>query len=300
MSRWQEWNGRSSCAARPLFFLTPYPPASERFLIWFLKCRTLPRIRSAPRGSHPLAQLMTGGQSGVSMLLLHYTGMTSLEDVCAASVLARGARSRRTTWSHEDGGRGSIESPRRGARGTQAYRHGRARPRLISARSASKSSIPGITLGYPDFPDAQVKAVIALCRDIIARHRIPADRVLGHSDVAPSRKQDPGEKFPWQRLHEAGVGHWVAPAPLVRGSDPGVRQPRCGRPRPAASARALRLRRPPATGCFDDTHAGTWWSHFSAISVPRASMELPTCRPGRTLSALIAARDGRPARTQSE
>jgi N-acetylmuramoyl-L-alanine amidase len=57
--------------------------------------------------------------------------------------------------------------------------------------------------------------VIALCQDILARHRIRPERVLAHSDVAPGRKQDPGEKFPWDQLHRAGIGHWVTPAPIA-------------------------------------------------------------------------------------
>jgi len=72
---------------------------------------------------------------------------------------------------------------------------------------------PGHTLGYPEFPDPQMEAVIALCRDIVARHGITARHVLAHSDVAPARKIDPGEKFGWQRLYRAGVGHWVPPVP---------------------------------------------------------------------------------------
>jgi N-acetylmuramoyl-L-alanine amidase len=76
---------------------------------------------------------------------------------------------------------------------------------------------PGHAFGYPDFPDAQIAAVIALCRDAVTRHRIRADRVLAHSDVAPQRKLDPGEKFPWERLHRAGVGAWVAPSPISPG-----------------------------------------------------------------------------------
>jgi len=72
----------------------------------------------------------------------------------------------------------------------------------------------GHSYGYPDFPEAQIAAVVALCRDLVTRHRIRADRVLAHSDVAPQRKLDPGEKFPWARLHSAGVAAWVAPAPI--------------------------------------------------------------------------------------
>ncbi|MCZ4297339.1 N-acetylmuramoyl-L-alanine amidase [Henriciella marina] len=60
----------------------------------------------------------------------------------------------------------------------------------------------------PDYPDAQIEAVIALSKAIIARWNIPADRVVGHSDIAPARKADPGEHFPWQRLAEAGIGLW--------------------------------------------------------------------------------------------
>ncbi|MCH2456557.1 MAG: N-acetylmuramoyl-L-alanine amidase [Henriciella sp.] len=60
----------------------------------------------------------------------------------------------------------------------------------------------------PDYPDAQIEAVIALSKAIIARWNIPADRIVGHSDIAPARKADPGEHFPWQRLAEAGIGLW--------------------------------------------------------------------------------------------
>ncbi|CCD98436.1 N-acetylmuramoyl-L-alanine amidase [Bradyrhizobium sp. STM 3809] len=71
--------------------------------------------------------------------------------------------------------------------------------------------------GYPDFPPRQIAAVIALCRGIMLRRNVPAHRVLGHSDVAPSRKKDPGEKFPWHSLANSGVGHWVQPAAITKG-----------------------------------------------------------------------------------
>ncbi len=74
---------------------------------------------------------------------------------------------------------------------------------------------PGHEFGYPNFPLRQTAAVISICRSIITRRGpISADRILGHSDVAPARKQDPGEKFPWDLLSESGIGHWVRPAPL--------------------------------------------------------------------------------------
>jgi N-acetylmuramoyl-L-alanine amidase len=77
---------------------------------------------------------------------------------------------------------------------------------------------PGHPFGYPDYPDAQIDAVIALCREIVARHHIRATRVLAHSDIAPGRKIDPGEKFPWARLAVAGVGLWVEPAAIHAGT----------------------------------------------------------------------------------
>lgn len=68
----------------------------------------------------------------------------------------------------------------------------------------------------PEFPEAQMKSVISLCQDILARHTIPPQRVLGHSDVAPGRKVDPGPYFDWRRLAKEGIGLWAEP--LVSGS----------------------------------------------------------------------------------
>jgi N-acetylmuramoyl-L-alanine amidase len=88
----------------------------------------------------------------------------------------------------------------------------------INSRSIGvEISNPGHSYGYPEFPEPQIAAVIALCRDLMARYRFRNDRVLAHSDVAPLRKWDPGEKFPWERLHRAGVGAWVEPAAMRPG-----------------------------------------------------------------------------------
>ena len=77
---------------------------------------------------------------------------------------------------------------------------------------------PGHSLGYPGFPRRQIDAVIELCTGIVQRHSIAAQRVLAHSDVAPGRKVDPGEKFPWKTLFAAGIGHLVPAAPVRRGA----------------------------------------------------------------------------------
>jgi N-acetylmuramoyl-L-alanine amidase len=109
----------------------------------------------------------------------------------------------------------------------------------------------GHDFDYPDFPDPQVEAVIALCRDISRRWPVPPERVLAHSDTAPRRKIDPGEKFPWERLHRAGLGHWVPPAPLGDGRCLAMGEE--GQPVAALqSLLALYGYGVPVTGVFDD------------------------------------------------
>jgi N-acetylmuramoyl-L-alanine amidase len=73
----------------------------------------------------------------------------------------------------------------------------------------------GHQAGLPSFNSDQIFALIKLCRDIGHRIHVDPERILGHSDIAPARKRDPGEKFPWERLAKSGVGRWVAPAPLL-------------------------------------------------------------------------------------
>jgi N-acetylmuramoyl-L-alanine amidase len=152
------------------------------------------------------------------MIVLHYTGMTSadeaLDRLCSVSAQVS---------SHylvfEDGRVFQLvpEARRASHAGVSSWEG----ETDINSRSIGiEIANPGHDGGYPDFPDVQIDAVIALCRDILARRPMRADRVVAHSDVAPSRKNDPGEKFPWQRLHAAGIGLWVEPAPL--GDDGGL------------------------------------------------------------------------------
>ncbi len=81
----------------------------------------------------------------------------------------------------------------------------------------------GHDFDLPDFPDAQIEALILLLRDILSRWSLSPSRVVGHSDVAPERKLDPGEKFPWKRLADAGVSIWPGVAFLPpSGADPTI------------------------------------------------------------------------------
>lgn len=77
----------------------------------------------------------------------------------------------------------------------------------------------GHELGYPPFPEAQMAALIPLCQQIIRRHPIPAAHVLGHADIAPRRKKDPGERLDWRRLSQAGIGLQIPQKPKKRPFD---------------------------------------------------------------------------------
>jgi N-acetylmuramoyl-L-alanine amidase len=77
----------------------------------------------------------------------------------------------------------------------------------------------GHDFGLPDFPEAQITGVIALVGDILARRKLAPSCVVAHSDIAPERKLDPGEKFPWKRLAEAGVSIWPTAPPALDAPD---------------------------------------------------------------------------------
>jgi N-acetylmuramoyl-L-alanine amidase len=147
------------------------------------------------------------------MILLHYTGMQSGE-----AALERLTSAESKVSSHyvvfEDGR--IVQCVPEDMRAWHAGASYWAGETDINSRSIGVEIVnPGHEFGYTEFPRRQIAAVIALCKGIIARRGpIHADRVLAHSDVAPSRKQDPGEKFPWELLADSGIGHWVRAAPL--------------------------------------------------------------------------------------
>jgi len=151
----------------------------------------------------------------VDILLLHYTGMPEAER-SLAWLCDPGSSVSCHYFVFEDGRIVRlVDEDRRAWHAGKSYWAGETD---INSRSIGiEIANPGHEFGYRDFPDAQIDAVIALCRDILARHPIPPERVLAHSDVSPLRKDDPGERFPWRRLAEAGVGRWVPPAPIQDG-----------------------------------------------------------------------------------
>jgi N-acetylmuramoyl-L-alanine amidase len=142
----------------------------------------------------------------VDILVLHYTGMPTAEGALKRLCDAAAKVSAHYTID-EDGTvyRHVAEEKRAWHAGASFW----AGERDINARSIGIELVnPGHEFGYRDFPEPQIVALIELAQGIVKRHAIPPKRVLGHSDVAPKRKIDPGEKFPWPRLAAAGIGVW--------------------------------------------------------------------------------------------
>jgi N-acetylmuramoyl-L-alanine amidase len=149
------------------------------------------------------------------LVLLHYTGMASTDD--AVTRLCDPATKLSSHYLVHDDGR-VLQLVAEDRRAYHAGLSSWAGTTDINSRSIGiEIGNPGHDFGCPPFPDRQIAAVIALCRDIVARHGIKPADVLAHSDVAPGRKRDPGEMFPWRRLAAAGIGLWVEPSPVVAG-----------------------------------------------------------------------------------
>jgi N-acetylmuramoyl-L-alanine amidase len=142
----------------------------------------------------------------IDMLVLHYTGMPSakaaLDRLCdpAAKVSAHYSIDEEgVVYAH-------VPEARRAWHAGLSFWAGEAN---VNARSIGIELVnPGHEYGYREFAQAQIAALLTLCHGLLLRHPIPSWRVLGHSDVAPARKEDPGELFPWAQLAKAGIGLW--------------------------------------------------------------------------------------------
>jgi len=166
-------------------------------------------IRTAPSPNH---DARPAGEP-VDMLVLHYTGMQS-----GRAALERLRDPEARVSSHylveEDGTVFALvpEGRRAWHAGVSFWRgHEGLNGRSIGIEIVN----PGHEWGYRPFPVLQMAAVADLCLEILGRHPIPARNVVAHSDIAPDRKQDPGEMFEWQALAEQGVGLWPAHIPPV-------------------------------------------------------------------------------------
>ncbi len=150
-------------------------------------------------------------QAPPEMIVLHYTGMQTGE--AALERLRDPAARVSAHYVVEEDGRvfSLVDEARR------AWHAGISAWRGVTDTNGRSIGVeivnPGHEFGYRPFPPVQIEVVVALISDIRSRWTIDDALVLGHSDVAPRRKQDPGELFPWRALAEAGHGLWVEPPP---------------------------------------------------------------------------------------
>jgi N-acetylmuramoyl-L-alanine amidase len=154
------------------------------------------------------------GERRPDMILLHYTGMPSAEQ--ALSWLCNSESQVSSHYFvHEDGRIVQlVDESRRAWHAGKSFWAGETDINSCSIGiEIANAGHPG---GLPAFPEKQIEAVVELCRDCGKRWVIAPERVLGHSDVAPVRKVDPGENFPWHKLYLDGVGHFVEPT-LISG-----------------------------------------------------------------------------------
>jgi N-acetylmuramoyl-L-alanine amidase len=148
-------------------------------------------------------------KSPPDLIVLHYTGMTTGEG--ALERLRDPAAKVSSHYLVEEDGRifTLVPEARRAWHAGLSFWKGE---RDINGLSIGIEIVnPGHEFGYRPFPAAQISAVIGLLGDIRSRWSVEDSRILGHSDVAPDRKDDPGELFPWKTLAEAGHGLWVEP-----------------------------------------------------------------------------------------
>lgn len=153
--------------------------------------------------------------NAVSMIILHYTGMKTAQDALERLTSEEAKVSSHytvdedgTIYAHVD------ESDRAWHAGVSNWRGVRD---INSVSIGIEIVNPGHEFGYRKFPQVQIDAVKELCLDIQNRHEI--EEVLAHSDVAPDRKEDPGELFPWKELSDSGIGLWpyISDEDMVKG-----------------------------------------------------------------------------------
>ncbi|HET7086520.1 MAG TPA: N-acetylmuramoyl-L-alanine amidase [Rhizomicrobium sp.] len=157
------------------------------------------------------------GGAAIDMLVLHYTGMRGAEEALARLCDPAAKVSAHYTIDEDGTVYAHVPEARRAWHAGQSYWAGATD---INARSIGIELVnPGHEFGYREFAEDQIASLITLCHSILLRHPIPSRHVLGHSDVAPARKDDPGELFPWAQLAKAGVGLWPQAAASDLGAD---------------------------------------------------------------------------------
>ncbi len=142
----------------------------------------------------------------VDMLVLHYTDMVSAADAIGRLCDPKAEVSAHYLVDEEGAIYRLVDEKLRAWHAGKSYWRGNSN---INQRSIGiEIANPGHRFGYRNFPKEQMHSVMELCADILSRHNIPARNIVGHSDIAPMRKKDPGELFNWKMLAENGIGLW--------------------------------------------------------------------------------------------
>jgi N-acetylmuramoyl-L-alanine amidase len=162
------------------------------------------------------------GDGRVDILILHYTGMRTAQEALNR-LCDPAARVSAHYLIDEDGAvtRMVAEETRAWHAGISSWR---GRTDINGASIGIEIVNPGHEFGYRPFPEAQMAALEELAKGILSRHPIPARHVIGHSDVAPLRKQDPGELFDWQHFAGRGIGFWPDFTGQMGQNPPGLRE----------------------------------------------------------------------------
>jgi len=147
--------------------------------------------------------------SAIDALIIHYTDMVSAEAALAWLINPASHVSAHYLIDEEGHVYRMVSEEHRAWHAGESYWQG---CRNLNDRSIGiELANPGHSHGYQPFPEAQIQTLIKLCLDIKKRWNIPSSRILGHSDIAPQRKQDPGHLFPWESLAREGLGMWPVP-----------------------------------------------------------------------------------------
>jgi N-acetylmuramoyl-L-alanine amidase len=147
----------------------------------------------------------------IDMLILHYTGMRSAREAIDRLRDPAARVSSHYVVEQDTGVLRLVPEERRAWHAGASYWRGHSE---LNGRSIGIEIVnPGHEWGYSDFPVLQLAVVCDLCLAILSRHAIPARNIVAHSDVAPDRREDPGEKFDWQGLAQNGVGMWPLDVP---------------------------------------------------------------------------------------
>ena len=165
----------------------------------------MPDIRNLPSPNHDDRK---GAKP--SLIILHYTGMETAQQALERLTNQDSKVSAHYTIDEDGSVYIHVDEDRRAWHAGHSFWRGEGD---INAHSIGIEIVnPGHEWGYRPFTGAQMKILIPLCKEIMQRYDMEPEDILAHSDVAPARKQDPGEYFPWHELATHGIGVWPDPS----------------------------------------------------------------------------------------